>query len=204
MHDPNLLPEKWEQRYQSGDHPWDLGYPTPPLVNLLQRSEAPSPGKLAVLGCGTGQDALLFAEAGFDVTAFDFAPSAIDRATCNAQARNLPVRFLQRDIFALESELHGQFDYVLEYTCFCAIDPALRSDYIQVVKQLLRPRGQLIGIFYTHSRPSGPPFGVKPQEILDYFAPDFDRILFEPVEDSIERRQGEEHLAIFQQRAAQA
>jgi methyl halide transferase len=195
---PNLLPEQWENRYQTSDHPWDLGCPAPPFINLLNSPQAPPPGKLAVLGCGTGQDALLFAESGFTVTAFDFAPSAINRATLAAQARNIPAQFLQRDIFALESDFHHQFDYVLEHTCFCAIDPTLRPSYLQVVKQLLREQGQLIALFYTHNRPSGPPFGTKPQEILDYFTPDFDRLLFKPAEDSIDRRKGEEHLALFQ------
>jgi methyl halide transferase len=100
----------------------------------------------------------------------------------------------------LEPAFHHSFDYVLEHTCFCAIDPTLRSQYVQVVRQLLRPEGKLIALFFTHSRDGGPPFGVTPQAILDYFAPDFDVLMFQPATDSIARRQGEEHLAIFQLR----
>jgi methyl halide transferase len=195
----DLTPEAWEERYQTGQDPWNLGFPAPPLVDLLA-SAALLPGSVAVLGCGAGADALLFAEAGFEVMGFDFATSAIDRAQQNALDRNLPARFLQRDIFALPAEFPQQFNYVVEHTCFCAIDVTLRADYVRVVKDLLRPQGKLLGLFFTHSRPGGPPFGVKPQEVLDLFAPHFDILEFRAAENSIDRRQGEEHLGIFQVR----
>jgi methyl halide transferase len=198
----DLTPEAWERKYQDNQDRWDLGSPAPPLINLLESAQAPQLGKMAVLGCGAGQDALLFAAAGFDVVGFDFAPTAIDRASTIAQARQLPAQFLQRDIFGLEPDFLHSFDYVLEHTCFCAIDIALRPQYVQVVKSLLRPTGQLIALFYTHQRLDGPPFGVQPQEILDDFAPHFDVVYFRPAKDSIARRQGEEHLGIFQVRAS--
>ena len=194
----NLTAEAWEQRYQDSGDRWNLGHPAPPFVSLLDSNNAPKPGKLAVLGCGKGHDALFFAESGFEVTGFDFAPSAIDEATATAQARGISARFVRQDIFALDKEFIGSFDYVLEHTCFCAIDPDLRSQYVEVVKSLLRPNGKLIALFYTHNRPDGPPFGVKPQEVLDYFTANFEPVLFEKAKDSIPRRQGNEHLAIFQ------
>jgi methyl halide transferase len=194
----DLTAEAWEQRYQEHRDRWDLGCPAPPLINLLASAQAPKPGQMAVLGCGSGQDALLFAAAGFDVIGFDFAPSAISRASATAKARKLNAQFRQRNIFALEPEFCHSFDYVLEHTCFCAIDVALRSQYVQVVKKLLRPQGQLIGLFYTHSRLDGPPFGVKPQTIVELFSPDFEILRFNTAKDSIARRKGEEHLAIFQ------
>ncbi len=199
----NLTAQAWEQRYQDQRDPWDLGYPAPPFVNLLARDNAPQPGKIAVLGCGKGHDALLFAESGYEVMGVDFATSAIASATTTAQARKLDARFLQRDIFTLADEFANSFDYVLEHTCFCAIDPSLRSQYVEVVKSILRPKGQLIGLFYTHKRPGGPPFGIKPSEVLTHFA-DFEPVVFQPAQDSIERRRGDEHLAIFQLKSAES
>jgi len=197
----DLTAEAWEDRYQKSRDRWDLGCPAPPLINLLVSAQSPKPGRMVVLGCGSGQDAMLFSAAGFDVIGFDFAPSAIERACATAKARELSAQFLQRNIFELEAEFLHSFDYVLEHACFCAIDATLRSQYVQVVKNLLRPNGQLIALFYTHSRLDGPPFGVKPQAILDGFSPYFDVILFEAAKDSIARRQGEEHLAVLQVRS---
>lgn len=197
-----MTPDVWEQHYREGRDRWDLGCPAPPLVNLLASSEAPKPGRLAVLGCGSGQDAMLFAAAGFDVVAYDFAAIAIARARATAQVSGLTAQFLQRNIFELEPEFHHKFDYVLEHTCFCAIEPTLRPQYVQVVRQLLQPQGQLIALFFTHSRHNGPPFGSNPQQILDYFEPNFDCLMFKLAHDSIAQRQGEEHLAIFQVRSS--
>jgi methyl halide transferase len=195
-----LTADGWERRYQEGSDRWDLGCPAPPLDQLLNSDQAPLPGRMAGLGIGSGQDAMRFAAAGFDVVGFDFAPSAIARATANAQSRGLTIAFHQQNIFELAPEWHHGFDYVLEHTCFCAIDPALRSAYVQVVRQLLRPQGKLIALFFTHSREGGPPFGVTPQAIRDYFEPDFELLRFELAMDSVRDRQGEEHLAIFQVR----
>ena len=197
-----LTPEAWDNRYQTKTDRWDLGCPAPPFIHLLESPHAPKPGRVAVLGCGSGHDAMLFAAAGFDVVGFDFAPIAIDRAIDAARNRDLKnIQFLQRNIFELEPKFNNSFDYVLEHTCFCAIDPLLRSDYVQTVKQLLKPDGQLIGLFYTHNRSGGPPFGVKPQEVLAYFKTDFKAIAFEKAEYSIDKRNGEEHLGFFQVRS---
>ncbi|MCP2726988.1 methyltransferase domain-containing protein [Limnofasciculus baicalensis] len=198
----DLTADAWEKRYQEGQDRWDLGCPAPPLINLLASAQAPKVGKIAVLGCGSGQDAMLFSTAEFDVVGFDFAPSAIERARATAKARELDAQFLQRNIFELEAEFLNSFDYVLEHTCFCTIDATLRPKYVQVVKNLLRPNGQLIALFYTHSRANGPPFCIKPQAVLDLFAPHFDILLFKTAQDSIARRKGEEHLAIFQMRSS--
>ena len=198
----DLTPEAWDNRYQTKTDRWDLGCPAPPFVQLLDESHAPKPGRIAVLGCGSGQDAMLFATAGFDVVGFDFAYSAIDKATAAVRSRGLQnIQFLQRNIFKIEPEFNNHFDYVLEHTCFCAIDPLLRLDYVQTVKQLLKPDGTLIGLFYTHNRSGGPPFGVKPKEVLEYFKPYFKTIAFGKAENSIDKRKGEEHLGIFQVRS---
>ncbi len=194
----DLTAKAWEQKYQECRDRWNLGCPAPPFINLLASANAPQPGKIAVLGCGKGHDALLFAEVGFKVTGFDFAPSAIAEATATARAREIKAQFLQRDIFTLNVDFANCFDYVLEHTCFCAIAPVQRLQYVEVIKSILRLGGKIIGLFYTHNRPGGPPFGIKPQEVLDFFTPDFEPIVFQIAKDSIARRQRDEHLAIFQ------
>lgn len=186
--------EYWEQRYQEQRTRWDLGQAAPPFVSLLQSPTAPSPGRTAVVGCGRGYEALLFASHGFDVIGFDFAPSAITQATSLAKSAEISAQFLQRNIFDLPTEFTNYFDYVVEHTCFCAIDPTQRQAYVQVVKTILKPEGELIGLFFTHNRPGGPPFGVTPEEIKQYFAADFEIISLTPVTNSVPERQQEEHL----------
>jgi methyl halide transferase len=100
----DLTAAAWDQKYQENQDRWHLGCPAPPFISLLASAIAPPPGRIAVLGCGKGQDALLFSAAGFEVIGFDFAPSAIDHATNLAQERALNAQFLQRDIFDLAAE----------------------------------------------------------------------------------------------------
>lgn len=188
----------WENRYQEGTTRWDLGQAAPPLVSLLSSPAlSPPSGRVAVLGCGRGYDALLFAAHGFEVMGFDFAPSAIADATALAQAAGSSAQFLQRDIFDLPAEFSSCFDYVVEHTCFSAIDPDKRPAYVQLVRSILKPQGEVIGIFFTHSRPGGPPFGVTPAQIRQYFETDFEILSLVPVTNSVPERRGEEHLGRF-------
>ena len=192
-------PDFWENHYQQGKTLWDLGEASPPLVSLLNSPDsAPPSGRTAVLGCGRGYDALLFATHGFEVVAIDFASSAIDYATTLAETTGSSAKFLQRDIFDLVVEFPGYFDYVVEHTCFCAIDPDKRPAYVQLVRSLLKPQGELIGVFFTHPRPGGPPYSVTPAAIRQNFETDFEILSLVPVTNSVPERQGEEHLGRFQ------
>jgi methyl halide transferase len=193
-----LSAEYWDRRYQEGSTPWNLGVPAPPFVSLLASPQRPAPGRIAILGCGNGHDALLFAEHGFEVVGFDFSALAIATARSLALSRGLTVEFLERDIFALLPEFSQSFDYVLEHTCFCAIDPTLRPQYVELVGALLRPKGKLLALFFTHDRPGGPPFGSTTTEIGALFADRFELLSLQPVIDSIEKRRNEEHFGIFE------
>lgn len=184
----------WEERYQAGIPRWDLGHPAPAFKTLLESADAPPPGPAIVLGAGRGHDAVFFAQHGFAVTAVDFAPSAIQALEQQAQAQNLPLKSLQRDIFDLVPEFAGQFDYAIEHTCFCAIDPALRPAYVDLVANLLVPGGELLAVFFTHSRSGGPPFGTTVAEVRQLFEPQFEFMTLEPVGNSTPSRQGEEHF----------
>jgi SAM-dependent methyltransferase len=190
-------PEYWENRYQEGTTRWDLGRAAPPLQSFLNSTQVPPVGKIAVLGCGRGYDAILFAQHGFEAIGFDFASSAIADATALAQASGSSAKFMQRDIFELPAEFPHEFDYVLEHTCFCAIDPSLRSAYVKLARNILRSQGELIGLFWAHTRPGGPPFGATTEEIQQLFAPDFNILSLELVTNSIPERQGDEYLGHF-------
>jgi SAM-dependent methyltransferase len=195
-----LTPTAWEQRYQDGTTRWDLGQPAPAFQTWLESANAPAPGSVIALGAGRGHDALFFAHQGFEVTAVDFAPSAIQALGEQAQAANLAIELLERDIFDLVPEFAGQFTYVIEHTCFCAIDPALRPAYVKLAAALLAPDGELLAVFFTHQRPGGPPFGTTPTEVRQLFEPHFDVLSLESVPNSVPSRQGEEYFGRLRKR----
>ena len=130
-------------------------------------------------GCGFGFDTRALAAAGAEVVGLDIAPSAIQRARalipCSAGSSE---RYELADFFALPAEFRGAFDWVWEHTCFCAIDPEMRSRYVESVVAALKPGGQFLAVFYLNPEmepgESGPPFGVTPAELDALFDPQFE------------------------------
>jgi SAM-dependent methyltransferase len=189
-------PEFWDPHYKYDQAPWDLGAPAPALKEWL-RLHPDAHGRVAVLGCGRGHDAVALAEHGFNVVAVDFAPSALAELTARVEKRLLPMTFEQRDIFSLLPDYAEAFDYVFEHTCFCAIDPMNRQNYGSLGHDLLKPGGSLVGVFYTHGVGGGPPFDVRPIEIQRLFESRFDIRALGPTMHSVSERQGKEHFGEF-------
>jgi len=195
-----LSAEAWEHRYQEGTTRWDLGQPAPAFIDLLRSEQAPQPGAVVVLGAGRGHDAHLFAQHRFEVTAVDFAPSAVAAMAHEVELTGVPLGPLQRNIFDLVPEFQNQFDYVIEHTCFCAIDPSLRPNYVELAAQLLQPQGELLAVFFTHRRGGGPPYGTTPEEIWALFEPHFVVESLMPVANSVPSRREEEHFGRLRRR----
>ena len=189
-------PDFWEPHYKYDQAPWDLGQPAPALKEWL-RLHPDARGRVAVLGCGRGHDAIALARAGFDVTAVDFAPTAIAEARALAAEAGVPLTLHEGDALALPAGWAGTFDWVFEHTCFCAIDPMKRTAYVELVHQLLKPDGCLVGVFFTHGESGGPPFDVRPIEIQRLFEGRFMINALGPTTHSVDQRQGKEHFGEF-------
>jgi hypothetical protein len=161
---------------------------------------------MIVLGAGRGHDAREFARWGFQVTAVDFSPHAV-REMQRLATPDAPIEILQSDIFTLPPAFDHSFDYVLEYTCFCAIDPQRRDEYADLVARLLRspdPRSGKNGGIYIDlafpldARKGGPPFAVSLPEILVLFNKrGFTLLERRTPSDSVQQRRGLEELLIF-------
>ncbi len=192
------LPDKWEADYHQKSDGWDLGGPTP-VFKRLASSGIFKPGRMAVPGAGRGHDAREFARHGFQVTAIDFAPHAIQEMK-RLNDPSAPIEILQSDLFKLPHELDNSFDYLLEYTCFCAIDPSRRTEYADLVTRLLKLGGTYIDMaFPLDGRAGGPPFSVSENEVMGLFTErGFKLISREKPEDSIKPRKHAEELFIFQ------
>ncbi len=163
-------PTYWSLRYQQGQTGWDMGGPTPVFVHLLRENRLPVlPGATVLVpGCGYGHDVLLLAKAGYRVLAVDFAPEPL--AVLHARARELPVTIYQANYFDLPAQLGSSIDMILEYTCFCAIDPGRRQAYFETAFSLLRAGGWLVGLFFPIQPKGtplqGPPFPVSEEELF--------------------------------------
>lgn len=202
VNDPNF----WEQRYKEGTSHWDIGKPAPAFKKYFNGAdETRTLNKVVVIGCGKGHDAFFIAQNNkeCEVYAFDFSESAINH--CNQVKEKCKIEnihFYQVDIFTLlkEEKWAGYFDYVIEHTCFCAIDPEKRNEYIELIKYLLKPGGKLAGLFFMRPKEiKGPPFGSTPDEIKNFFKKDFKEIEELHLEPCLhDNLQGEEWFAIYE------
>ena len=111
-------PEFWSSRYAAGRTPWDLHGVPAALIDFLQRT--PRGGKVLIPGCGFGYEIRAFHDAGWEVTAVDFAPGAIERV--RAVLGPLAGMVQLGDFFTYD--FAGCFDLVYERTFLCALDPS--------------------------------------------------------------------------------
>ncbi|HEX8950883.1 MAG TPA: SAM-dependent methyltransferase, partial [Polyangia bacterium] len=88
----------------------------------------------------------------------------------------------------------------VEHCCFCAIDPARRSEYVDAVADVLVDGGEFVGLLRTRCPPGGPPFAVDAAEVEQLFSRRFVLISSGVPEDSIEPRRGTELLVHMKRR----
>ena len=106
------------------------------------------------------------------------------------------------DLFDLPVFMKEEFDYILEYTCFCAIDPQRRAEYIESVSNLLKPGGYFIALaFPIGQRTGGPPFLVAPDELIEPLGErGFELVMREIPDISVPGREGIEELLVLKKK----
>jgi SAM-dependent methyltransferase len=188
------LPDFWQELYAEGRDGWEMGAPHPSLVHLVETTPPPR-GRVAVPGCGRGHDARLLARHGYTVVGFDFAPGAIAEARRLARQDKVAVAFEQRDIFTLDRDWNRAFDGVWEYTCYCAIEPRRRAEYVRVMAAIVKPGGWLLGcLFPVRPGGGGPPFPVQLAEVRRLLRPWFRIERESPPPRPVVRRAGQERM----------
>ncbi len=196
---PEANDEKfWTNIYQTETPGWEKGHEAVWLPMALPQLKL-GPSRVLVLGCGSGHDAAYLAKAGHKVTAVDISPEAIKGAKEKyGEVKNLS--FLQSDLFGLPREWEGQFDLILEHTCYCAIDPARRNELVKYWHKLLSEKGQLLGAFFVMEKRDGPPFGGSEWEVKQRLNKRFEFLYWTRWRHSLEGRKGKELVLLAQAR----
>lgn len=162
--------------------PWARGAPDPALRGWLDAPLATPPGRrAAVVGCGLGDDAALLAARGYDVLAFDVAPSAVAWARRRFRASTADFRVL--DVLALPAELTGAFDLVVEVRTVPYLPGVVREAAMDRIARLVAERGVLVAVTVLATGPAapsgGPPWPQAPSELAAYGASGLVRLALE-------------------------
>lgn len=157
MSSVHAAPDFWEERYRTGETPWEYPGVPPALTRFLARNPARSGETVLVPGCGSGQELAAFAATGYAVTAVDFSATAVARARGRVPA-GAAVALHCADFFTCALPLAG-YSLIYERTFVCALDPARWPVVAKRITSLLRPGGRWVGLFFEGPKEDGPPFG---------------------------------------------
>ncbi|MFI7118827.1 class I SAM-dependent methyltransferase [Amycolatopsis sp. NPDC049868] len=134
--------------------PWDIGEPQAAIVELERTGGFE--GKVLDVGCGLGENAILLADHGHEVTGVDGSPTAIEQAGNRASAHGVRIRFEVADATRLDNIGDG-FATVLDSGLYHCLDNAQRSAYAAALHRITLPDATLHLFCFAESVPSATP-----------------------------------------------
>jgi methyl halide transferase len=163
---------RWEERYRSGDTPWDTGKPSSELQRVLA-AENIRPCRAIELGCGSGTNAVWLAQQGFVVTAVDLSSLAIERARARAASEGAKIDFLCADVLNLPDL--GRFDFFFDRGCYHVVRRIAVQRYQQTLQRLTHAGtvGLVLAGNAREPHEPGPPV-VDEREIREELGQEFD------------------------------
>ncbi|MFU8842227.1 MAG: class I SAM-dependent methyltransferase [Bacteroidales bacterium] len=153
------MKKRFENRYKTGDLPWDIKRPDYNLVNAIEAFDI-RPGKALDIGCGTGDNVIWLSKNGFNMTGVDLSETAIGMARNKAESENIVADFYAADFLSEEIPGHP-FSFVFDRGCFHTFDrKKKRKKFAARVSEILEAGGRwlsLIGNYDDGRLDVGPP-----------------------------------------------
>lgn len=132
--------DAWDKRWATDAGRADWLDPHPAVVALLPELEQRGARNALDLGCGVGRHALLLAEAGFAVEAFDGSETGLDVVRAAAASRGLTLGFKHGTADALPYA-DGAFDFVLSWNVIYHGTLGDAGQRIAEIWRVLKPGG---------------------------------------------------------------
>ena len=155
------------------------------LEKYFSMFELPHGSRVFMPLCGKANDIAWFAAKGYEVIGIELSEIAIkaffDEHVMSFQRfesadfvlyKSKQITLIQGDFFKLEAEHIGDCDFIYDRAALIALNPELRSRYVQHIRNLtpLSPPQLLISLDYPQQQMQGPPFSVSGQEIRDHYS----------------------------------
>ena len=173
----------FDKVYSYADHysklPWAHDHPS----RFIDEIAATRPsGKVLDIGCGGGTDSVYMAAQGWEVTALDFIPKALEMTSQRAAEQGLTVATIEADVTTWEPT--AEFDLVLDHGLLHNTDPMRYPAYRERVMQSIAPGGNFVILHWLQRTPDemqsefGPTRKSR-KAINDFFAPELQEQKFE-------------------------
>ena len=160
----------WDEFYK-GTPAWDVGHPQPAFEALVEDGEI-KPGHILDIGCGRGENAMMLAMNGFDVTGIDLAEIAISDAKAKAAERHVNVNFVVGDVLRMDQLFkESEFDFIIDSFLFHTFTDEERPIFARQIYKVLKPGGKYFMLCFSDKDPAGPgPRRISKAEIEHTFA----------------------------------
>ena len=148
---------KWDQRYAAGSY--HKNNPVTFLQDWLRRLPV---GRALDVACGAGRNAILLAQAGFQVDAIDISPEGLALARRDAEEQGLAINWIQQDL-DLPYRFDTNYDLIIvmwyvDLDLIASLCDCLAPGGYLVCEEHLVTDQEVIG-------PSSPEFRVAPGEL---------------------------------------
>lgn len=187
----NGNPTEWfdvlytEGAQEEAEIPWADLEPNPNLVEWLDREPVSPSGQSALkVGCGLGDDVEELSDRGFDVTAFDISPTAIE--WCRERFPDSTASYLVTDLFDVPEDWSRAFDFVLESYTLQVLPQSERRRAIPIIADFVKPGGTLLVICRGRDpdEPEGDlPWPLAKQTVLRFEDEGLELVEFEDYHD---------------------
>lgn len=174
----------------------------PALLELLALGRVPA-GRILVPGCGTGYDLATLARPDREVVGIDLSRDA--QAAFRTAHPDLPGRVVYEvtDFFSYDADTG--FDFVWDYTFFCALDPDQRGHWAETMARLIKPSGTLATLIFPFEDPipnrEGPPWPINTGLVRSFVEEAFEEVDARQPEASHPGREGREQLVLWRRRS---
>lgn len=135
-------------RMYEGTPPWEIGRPQGAIVARAGKIR----GRVLDVGCGTGENALFFAQRGCKVVGIDGARTAVAAAKRKAIARDLSCDFLVHDALSV-SALASSFDGVIDSGFFHVLSDEGRLTYREELSNVMATGATLVLLCFSEHEP---------------------------------------------------
>lgn len=188
----------WNDGINPGEK-FDASAPLPALQKLVADGSVPK-GRALVPGCGRGYDVTLLASPDRVAVGLDISAKAIEAAEAcyegmpaDLKPPRASVEFRATSFFDLPEDSESKFNFVYDYTFFCALHPSARQNWANKMAAIVAPGGELCTIMFpiedgsTHfaygGNNDGPPFRVTVEDYASLLEPlGFEHFVLEKLE----------------------